>query len=470
MFYFYETIYLFKQVYKRTLANLLDSLRGPAKIPEKTAGEERRKIILDMDWYRWGLKEHEIREHLYGHETLSKHADFIRIKREDIFNDEKPYPGVTPGNYRDISFEGFNLWGICKVSIAVRIGAGSPDHENEEQFRQISIVYGSAASGISRLKEVFDEMEPDSVFVCQGGIYDSRCVVEVARDRGINVVGIENSMVSDYILLDNLTGQIVNRLSLARIGGELLEARDITEEQRNEAYGFWEENLSKKKEEHKTGGIDSEDEMRKIFNIPGDKKILLLLGQIRTDASIILDSNLYDDPVNMILNVADHVKDIEDTILVIRLHPKEFRMVSPAGIPYSRATYKALIKKGVDKIENVRIVEDTRFNTYTLMKMADAGITITSQSGLEMLLLGKPVMVCGNAFYGNKGFTVDLGHPAALNACIDYILDNSVLTSEKHRLALNFFYLFYSRHIFNHRLSGKDGRLARIFRLPEQAS
>jgi hypothetical protein len=466
MFYFHETVYLLKRIYKKIVADMLDLTRGRVEIPPKTPGEHRKRLILDMEWHRWGLKEHEIREYLYGNKVLSGYAEFIRIKREDIFSDEQAYPGVNARNYKDISFEGFNLWGICKATIAAKILAVKPAPDNEEHFRQVSKIYGSAAKGISRLKELFDELEPDSVFICQGGIYDSRCIVEVARDRGINVVGIENSMLGGYVLLDNLSGQIINRHSLARIGAELLETRTVSEEDRRKAYEFWEENLSKKAQEHKTGGMDDEEEIRKALNIDKNKKVLLLLGQVRTDASIVLDSDLYDDPVDMITDVVDHVKHLKDTILVIRLHPKEFIGGSPMGVPYDRITYRCLIKNGVDKVENVRIVEDTRINTYSLMRIADAGITINSQSGLEMLLLGKPVMVCGSASYGNKGFTVDLGHVAGLGACIDHLLNREVMSEEKKRMALDFFHFFCQRHMFDHKLSGKDGRLARIFRLP----
>ena len=228
MSYFHRIIYLLEKIYKKIIANLFDLARERVDVPVNTRRKREKHLILDMDWYRWSLQEHEIREYLYDHKFLSKYADFIHIKREDIFKDEHAYPGVNAHNYRDISFEGFNLWGICKVTIAVRINAVKPDLNNKEHFRQISLVYGSAVKGISRLKEIFDELDPDSVFINQGGVYDSRCVVEVARDRGINVVGIENSMVGGYVLLDNLSGQIVNRHSLARIGSELLETRAVT--------------------------------------------------------------------------------------------------------------------------------------------------------------------------------------------------------------------------------------------------
>ena len=48
--------------------------------------------------------------------------------------------------------------------------------------------------------------------------------------------------------------------------------------------------------------------------------------------------------------------------------------------------------------------------------------------------------VRGNAFYGNKGFTVDLGHPKALCTMMDYMINNAVLTAEQHQRAIDFLF------------------------------
>jgi capsule polysaccharide modification protein KpsS len=249
------------------------------------------------------------------------------------------------------------------------------------------------------------------------------------------------------------------------VGGELLEASFINESERAKAYEFWKGKLGEKAGEHKTGGIDSEAEIRKKLDLPENKKILLLLGQVKTDASIIMDSNIYQDPVEMITDVTRNISRLKEIVLLIRLHPKEFSGSSYAGIKYDHITYRELRARKIDEIPNVKIVESPEISTYELMNMASCGITINSQAGLEMCLSGKPVLVCGNAFYGRKGFTVDLGHRSAMRSCLEFMAENAILTGEQHKLALSFFYLFWKRSLFDKRLSDRPQRLEALFRL-----
>jgi capsule polysaccharide export protein KpsC/LpsZ len=362
-----------------------------------------------------------------------------------------------------LEYSGLNLWGICKATIASHLASLKIDFNNLSHKKEIQRIYGLAILGIRNLNYFFKRVKPDAVLIFQGGVFDSRCVVEIAKRFNINVIGIENSMIGGMILLDNLSGQIINRHFMAHLGSELLEIEQITDEDRENAFNFWKSHIKDKAVEHKTGGIDSVDEIMNALNLQPDNKILLLLGQVRTDASIVLDSHLFNDPVDMIEAVAIHVSKNTDVKLIIRLHPKELSGTSLNRVPYDRMTYKILKEKGIDRLQNVIIIEDSLFNTYTLMKIAHAGITINSQSGLEMCLLRKPVMVCGRAFYGNKGFTVDLGHPSALKPTIDYLIQDAVMNEDKHRLAMSFFYLFFRRNFFDHQLLIHEKSLFRIF-------
>ena len=52
------------------------------------------------------------------------------------------------------------------------------------------------------------------------------------------------------------------------------------------------------------------------------------------------------------------------------------------------------------------------------MKVAKFAITANSQSGLEMVMEGKKVIVCGDCFYGRKGFTQDLNNASGLGQLV----------------------------------------------------
>jgi len=310
---------------------------------------------------------------------------------------------------------------------------------------------------------LFKRLRPDGVFVSQGGVFESRCVVEIARRLNINVIGIENFMIGGMVIIDNLSGQLINRHSMAYLGREFLEVCDITKEQRKEILDMWKDKLIFKAEEHKTGGIDNSEEIKKALDIPENKKKLLLIGQVRTDASVVLDSPFFDDPVDMIEAISQCVKGFSDIMLLIRLHPKEINGKSFNGVSYDNTTWRALKERGIQSTENVRIIRESEYNTYTLMQMSDFGVTLNSQAGLEMLLFKKPVMVCANAFYGRKGFTVDLAHNKLLKSTVGLLAYDSVFTETQYELVLNYLYILYKRSLFDHNMSINQERLLQIF-------
>ncbi|GEM_PF-2155029 len=454
---------LLKKLYDILVKIYFDIIRDPLVAVCGRLKKVPKKLVLDMDWYHWCLTEQEERLNLHSHPLISRYADFIRIERSQVFKKKDPPLEISQADYKGFTYGGFNLWGICKATILSNLGALKIEPENPGHLKEVQRVYGEAVVGIENIRKLFKRLRPDTVFVCQGGVFDSRCIIEVARRAGINVVGVENSMIGGFIIFDNLSGLIINRYSLARLGSEILETWQVTDSDRKKVFEMWRRKLSEKADEHKTGGVDGAEEIRKALDIPEGKSLLLLLTQVRTDASIALDSTLYEDPVDMIVEVAKSIRDSEDTLLLIRLHPKEFMGKAPNGIPYNRMTYNLLRERGIDRMPNVKIVEDPRYNTYTLMEIANAGVTINSQAGFEMCLLGKPVMVCGNAFYGNKGFTVDLGHPAALKPTLDFLVHKAEMSPGQHERALNFLHFLYTRHLFDHKLSINQERLAEIF-------
>jgi len=62
------------------------------------------------------------------------------------------------------------------------------------------------------------------------------------------------------------------------------------------------------------------------------------------------------------------------------------------------ATDYGSLRRLLLKHDNLRIIDPT-INNYDVMEAADVVITINSKSGAEAMLLGKPVIALGDAFY-----------------------------------------------------------------------
>jgi hypothetical protein len=85
--------------------------------------------------------------------------------------------------------------------------------------------------------------------------------------------------------------------------------------------------------------------------------------------------------------------------LVVRVHPGE-------GIGWGPSTFDLLKDAFPEFPANVRVLPaDYAVNSYDLVDAARAGLVYTTTLGLEMAMLGLPVIVLGQTHYRGKGFT-----------------------------------------------------------------
>jgi len=129
--------------------------------------------------------------------------------------------------------------------------------------------------------------------------------------------------------------------------------------------------------------------------------------------------------------------------VILRCHPKEERNKP-------KATGDWLVKQKLP--ENVILIrgDGKSVNTQELLKLANLVIVNTSQAGLEACLLNKPVIVFGDAFYANKGFTLEYNE--SLNW--EKIKDN-LETINDFKETKKWFYHFY-KWLYNKQLSEQD--------------
>lgn len=87
--------------------------------------------------------------------------------------------------------------------------------------------------------------------------------------------------------------------------------------------------------------------------------------------------------------------------LVVRVHPGE-------QIGWGPSTFNLLTETFPEFPPNVRVLSaDYKINSYDLVDAARVGLVYTTTLGLEMAMIGKPVIVTGQTHYRGKGFTLD---------------------------------------------------------------
>lgn len=132
---------------------------------------------------------------------------------------------------------------------------------------------------------------------------------------------------------------------------------------------------------------------------------VLLLAQVPNDFSIFSEANPYKNTIAFYKAAINEILEKTNKNVVIKVHPYE-RLKNPSAIIN---TYDELRKMSYlmsnEKSSRIHIYED--YSLEGLILGCDFAVTINSQSGLDVVRLGKNVCCFGNPFYGKKGFTLD---------------------------------------------------------------
>jgi hypothetical protein len=305
--------------------------------------------------------------------------------------------GLDIHNWKEQNYDDLNLFTVTKGSI-FRILRKVIMEPSPDEFEVIKNYYIAAALSIEAFKDLYRNTKPDVVVYLNGLWYLERLSFEIARRFGIRTFAHENSCFNDRKFFDP-NGVIANRHTFAVNSAHCLEARTMKSSESLMLKDYLQYIYKGGRNTIAQASPEDSVKIRKKLSIPNQKKIALLISQVPYDTVMVYDSPIYYHLIDFIEDTIDIFRRSRDYHLIVRLHPYE-------EIGNNNETLRALTKKEIP--ENVSIVHSKQINTYSLMDICNFGITVTSQAGLEMLSKHKPVVVLGNAFYANKGFTHDV--------------------------------------------------------------
>jgi hypothetical protein len=144
------------------------------------------------------------------------------------------------------------------------------------------------------------------------------------------------------------------------------------------------------------------DTLYQELNLPRNRPIWGIFSHLNWDAVFCFEPMLFNDSNQWMMETLDKVLSIQDVIWIIKIHPAERICGTQEGV-------EDLIRKKYSRLpEHIRIIPaESDLNTYGLLPILDGGVTIRGTVGLELSLLGKPVILAGAVHYGSKGFTYD---------------------------------------------------------------
>lgn len=380
-----------------------------------------------------------IRNPVYNMKSFE--TEEIRNRVEDWWKEQG---GLPP---KDRLYKGFRVRNLIRGSLARHLFRplhpdpdvpGGEEDGTPEERAMAHRLSRAAALGIEIAEKALNDIRPDVVLLFNGYFYMEWIFSTVARRLGIRSVAHEIACFSNRMFFDP-NGVIGNRHSMSsNMLRHAMDAEQLTLEEKNELSNFLADIYEGRVNNIPQARTEDLDGLRERLAIPRDKKIILQIGQVAYDTVMLYDYGTFSTSLDFLRAGIEAARSLPDCHLVMRLHPHEM-------VVNNNWTWREV--QQWDLPSNVTVVHSRDANTYQLMEIADCGLAMTSQAGLEMAAFEKPVVVCGNAFYANKGFTYDLAHRGQLFDVINMALEEGGRLPED-RLAKLRTFLHY--HIFRY--------------------
>ncbi len=172
------------------------------------------------------------------------------------------------------------------------------------------------------------------------------------------------------------------------------------------------------------------------------KPIVTLLPNVVWDAQLHYKSNIFSNLIEWALFSVKYFSSRPDLQLIIRVHPAEVKRFSPTRQPLE----KEIRNRFPDLPSNVFIVPaEDKVSTYRLAEVSNTILIYGTKTGIELAARGQNVIVCGEAWIKNKGFTYDPKSIDEYHSLLESLPFKDKLSEGQTERALRFAYHFFSR-------------------------
>lgn len=344
------------------------------------------------------------------------------------------------------------------ISVAWLLKASLLDRMPSAQ--ELTEDFAVAAEGVSgAIAAIFEEFEPDVVFLLNGLFGAERRIRQLAIDYGVRAPTYEIAPRADALVISQHAAAPeydVDQL-WASVKDSPLSARQRSEvtallEDRARGIGAHESYYDRVEDDH--------DELRRRLSLGGRERVVSLFTNVTWDSATLGRDIGFASMFDWI-EQAVRLAAQQEFMLVVRIHPAESRWGTSEGV------HEIVLSRLGELPANVRFVgARDALSTYALVDISDLLLTYTTTVGLEAAVRGKRVAVAGATHYRGRGFTTDVSGPEDLARILR--LEPTELPPTDVELAMRYAHMFFFRAMIPFPLIGAEA--GKVKRFPREAS
>jgi hypothetical protein len=328
---------------------------------------------------------------------FSYNGDFLTDEeRDELWHSTAD---VTWDTLDTLEWNGLNVGKNVRSSITRYLqGAALTGHEAiVREYAYSGLVQACAAA------RAYDRFDPWRIFMSHGTYIDWGPALHTAFNRGIPVTGWKASYLSWHFYLRHVEDpRRIDFKKLSRTCWDEIRSKDLTPEEEARLDKFlvdrYHNKVSFDMKSLKTYRKDV-SELKKKY-APADKPVWAVLAHINWDSVSDYAPMAYPSFDDWMVDTIRHAITIPDVQWLIKVHPIEAWDNPASGV-------QRLIEREFPTLpDHVRVIPaEEDISPANMFELIDGGVTVYGTAGLELALMGKPVILGGEAHYGGLGFT-----------------------------------------------------------------
>lgn len=347
-------------------------------------------------------------------------------------------------NLRAVEFDGVNVGEHAFAGVARFFATGEP--QSEATYEVAAKHFLSAACQTALIcRRLIEQRQPD-VVVLHHAIYVPQGVIcEVAQRMGVRVVSWTPSYRAGTFIFSH---DDTYHRTMLRDDSKDWKHRDLSLEQRIELVTYLKSRETAKNDWiwFNADSANLSPELSQVRASGSFEAVVSVFPNVYWDAQIHFSNSVFDGLMDWIRETIQLASLRPKVAFLIRAHPAEVTGMMPSRhrlIDAIRDEYPSLPA-------NVHLIpSEDETSSYKLANFSDAVIVYGSKMSIELAALGKPVVVCGDAWARGRGFTFDVVHRGKYLSCVDQALASGLSgdDSERTDLAQRFAYHFFFRRM-----------------------
>ena len=192
---------------------------------------------------------------------------------------------------------------------------------------------------------------------------------------------------------------------------------------------------------------ESELEIGKFLSdigLDSSRPIIGLLTNVIWDAQLHFRQTAFPSMLEWLFATIEHFIIRPELQLVVRVHPAEVQ----GTVPSEQRAVDEILQRYGSLPSNIKVIgPDENVSTYSLMARCNSALVYGTKTALELACNGLPVVVAGDAWCRNKGFTIDVSSPEEYQQVLKTLPFSQGLKQEQILAARKYAYHFFFRRM-----------------------